>query len=321
MNNSKNVPGLQQESQQGRVLSVTRRYVDLIGPANLQVQGKVGPRDLELCVGDLVNFSSQNGEIVVHSLLPRFNLLKRSYFNKTRFLCSNLDHVYLITAPLPLFNPTMIDRVICAISAEGINYTLVINKNDLEQELINTEKLISVYRSLGMKVITCNTLSKTGLSELESSLVTRAGSVIALVGVSGVGKSSIIKALYPELSLRIKDVSLKTGQGRQTTSQSYAYAVSGPPGILRNAGNLDPYFLIDLPGIQNYGVTHLSPDQIRSLMPELAALQTQCRFNDCWHEDEPDCAVKRSIDLGNISSSRFNSYLDMLRETREATRF
>jgi len=219
--------------------------------------------------------------------------------------------LYVVTAVIPLFNTVFVDRVLAVAHLEEIQATLILNKTDLGTE--DTAPLIDIYERLEIPIFYTSAKHDHGLDEIRSQLETPALSIVALAGVSGVGKSTILNKLVPEAERKTAEVSRKTGKGRQTTSQSVGY--------LYNRNETPDLLIIDLPGVQNFGVTNLSPRQAAEGFPEFAEKMAQCEYHDCTHTAEPNCAVKDAVDARELSASRYYSYLHMLDEIDEAKEY
>lgn len=290
-----------------RVSSTSRRHVEIIIDEHQSVLAKKSSRHLEPCVGDLVSFYLEDGEYVVDSIEERTNCLSRSYGKKTKRLATNLDLILILTAPEPLFNAVFIDRVLAAASCEGIPCALIANKADLKESFEKTKSKFLLYQNLSLPLYQISAKEKLNLKSIKTLLELPEHSCIAITGVSGVGKSSLLNALIPEAAAQTNEVSLQ-GQGKQTTSQSFGYLYP------RETQDL---LLIDLPGIQNFGVCHLSEEQIRAAFTEFSSLDPTCKFANCKHINEPDCAVLVGIKEGKIEKSRYQSYRNMLEELEE----
>ena len=173
------------ETKTGIVTAVTRRYIDVFVEAAHVLRGKVSSKVTKACPGDSVQYEKRGKDIIVDEILPRKNLLRRSYGKATKLLAANIDHAFIITAPTPLFNTTAIDRVICAAAAEGIPCTLVVNKNDLEEDTVQTKDLIESYKDAGIGILSTNCIEDSGLQSLRDELQHIELSSVVFAGVSG----------------------------------------------------------------------------------------------------------------------------------------
>jgi len=294
--------------QHGLVISATRRHVTLlVGTERRRVRGRLSSHARDVTVGDTVALSEEKGEAFVESILPHRNCLSRAYREKKKKLAANLDRVFIVTAAMPLFNPVFVDRTIAVAETEEIPCTLIVNKTDLDLE--DTMPLIETYAEIRIPILFTSARSGEGLDEVEAALRDPALNTVALVGVSGVGKSSLLNHLVPEAARATGEVS-RTGQGRQTTTQSHGYLYPRP--------GLPELLIIDLPGIQKFGVTHLTPRQVAYAFVEFREPARVCQFADCSHTAEEQCGVKAKFEEGLISASRYYSYLDMLEEIEAA---
>jgi len=292
----------------GRILRTSRRFVQILDRSGAIIEATVSSKALDVTVGDAVEFESKGVETVVVKLIPARNSLARSYRNEVWRIAANLDHLFIVASVFPLFNNTFIDKVLLVAALQSIPVTLILNKNDLD--LSATREALLVYETLGVPVLFTSAKEGSGIDELRTVLGTESLRIAALTGVSGVGKSSLLNQLIPQASTRTGEVSARTGQGRQTTTQAVAY--------LYPAGRIEPLLLIDLPGMQNFGVNHLRPNEISYGFIEIAEHAARCEFSNCRHLAEPRCAVKDALESGAIAPSRYESYLRILTEVEEA---
>lgn len=297
---------------QGVVLSVTRRHISICDQDETIHLGKAAKRELEPIVGDNVEFEFKRGAAVIQSILPRQNNLRRCYFGKEKSLATNLDLLLILAAPPPLWNPTFIDRAYAAALSEHIPCALILNKSDLDPNLVEHEPHIKSYQSMQVPVFSISAKHGDGIEQLTVFLENQQLHAIALTGVSGVGKSTLLNRLIPDALHRTQTVSEKTGQGRQTTSQSFAYLYPNQK---------DQKLLIDLPGIQNYGISHLDLNDLLRSFLDLQHFAQHCRFVNCTHRAEQECAVKTAVETGQIAKSRFDSYLQMRQEIEESNSY
>jgi ribosome biogenesis GTPase / thiamine phosphate phosphatase len=260
--------------------------IDCIIPPEVAVR-----QQSALAVGDRVQLDENRA---VKAVLPRRTVLSRPDPNnphRQRLIAANLDIViHVVSVKAPPLRPRLIDRFFIAIQRGGAQPLLCVNKIDLmtdERELAQLEP----YREL-MPVVLCSTKSGEGLDALRMAVQ---GKTCALVGHSGVGKSSILNALDRRLELATADVH-KGGTGRHTTTASTLFDLGGGT------------YLIDTPGIREFGLWDLQRDTLRDYFPEFAEAAEWCRFNDCSHLHEPDCEVKRRVERGEISRARYETY-------------
>lgn len=295
----------------GLVLRVSRRNASvLVGHTDTRTM-KVGNKIKNLTVGDHVTFFEDHGMFYISDVSDRKNILSRTYRKRSKEIAANVDLICIIAAMQPLFNTHFVDRCIMLATLEDIPCLLVVNKDDLGQA--ETEDELKTYRSLGCQIITTNTIHEGGLDPLRVRLEQTDLEVVVLLGVSGVGKSSIFNQLVPHAEQQVGEVSVKTGQGTQTTSQSVGYLYASNPS--------NHLLLVDLPGIQHFGVSDVDKSQVRLGFDEFVEASTHCEYSDCYHLAEPHCGVKSALEAGTISLSRYQSYLSILEEIESAREY
>lgn len=292
----------------GMVLSVSRRFVSLRTAGGEILNGTAAAKALDVAVGDRVKFHYRNGFPFITEGVASSRCLFRSYRGKKKKMGANIDCLFLITAADETFNVSSIDRILLAAFDQEIPVTLVVNKSDLGAEPL--EPIIEVYRENGVPVISCSAKTGRAISELRLLLDAPDVSVAALSGVSGVGKSSILNALLPAADCKIGDVSWKTGQGRQTTTQ--------PQGYMYPSLENQRVLVVDYPGIQFFGISHIDESVVRASFFEFARYHSACQFIGCTHTHEVTCGVKDAMDDDLIAHWRYDSYVNMLREVRDA---
>jgi ribosome biogenesis GTPase len=253
-----------------------------------------------LAVGDRVVIE-QEGEVwQVKSVLPRRTVLARPdplHKHVQRLIAANVDVViHVVSLKSPPLRPRLIDRYLIAIQRGGAQPVICINKVDLlspEERDAELPKL-APYLDLRVPVIGCSSKTGEGLEQLRKEVD---GKMAALVGHSGVGKSSILNALDESLQLATNTLHRKRSTGRHTTTSSTLYDFGGGT------------FLIDTPGIREFGLWDLDRDSLRDYFPEFDEPNESCRFTDCTHVHEPDCQVKALVESGELNLARYETYV------------
>lgn len=265
-------------------------------------------RKSEIVVGDHVRVRKDENGLFIEEVLERRNLLFRSYQGRSKRLAANLDRLFVVTGSGALFNTIAIDRALTAAHCANIPAALILNKIDLAdaEDLQKAE----VYQNCGIEVIETNAKANESLVVLKEVLAQPALKTFALSGISGVGKSTLLNALVPSANLKTSSVSERSGQGTQTTSSArgFLYPRTEKPDAI----------LFDLPGIQFFGVSHLTTVEIAQAFPEFIERAGECRFLDCKHISEPECKVRAALESGEIAQFRYQSYLSMLDELDKA---
>lgn len=221
-----------------------------------------------------------------------------------KVLAANLDRVFVVVSLRePPANLDLIDRLLVLVESSGMHPVLVLNKIDLPGARETAGELVDLYEAIGYEVLVVSAVSREGLDALGEELCH--GSA-ALIGPSGVGKSSLLNALDPTLDLRTGELSGKGGTGRHTTVSS------------RMIGLQCGGFVADTPGFSDVALWSVDPDEVASCLPEFEAEAGPCRFRMCTHVLEPDCGVREAVDEGRIPGSRYESYLKLREEAVEA---
>lgn len=260
----------------------------------------------EITCGDQVIWqagSEQSGVIV--ALLERRSLLCRPDFqNRMKLIAANIDQIFIVSAPQPQFSTGLVDRYLVAAEHFGFAPIIVINKADLigDQDKVLIEDACALYQRLGYPVIYTSAHREDGLEELIAQLRNHTS---IFVGHSGVGKSSLVQALLPDISIRIGALSESSGKGTHTTTVSRLYH-------LPSGGDI-----IDSPGIREFGLWQITPDQVTQGFIEFKPLLGQCRFRNCSHHHEPGCALRGAVEQGIISPQRLESYFRILESLTE----
>ena len=260
-----------------------------------------------LAVGDKVFFTTEpkkeaNG--IITSIETRKNYIIRKSVNlskQTHIIAANIDQVFLmITLKNPKTFPAFIDRFLVTALAYEINVVLLFNKIDIynKLELRTMRDLKGVYQKIGYE---CHELVATDSKNIEIIYSKMKGKVSMFCGHSGVGKSTLVNAISPSLDLKTGRVSQQNQQGQHTTTFAEMF-------------DLGASRIIDTPGIKGFGIVGIKPEELSGYFMEFAILKGGCKFNNCLHTSEPDCAIKEAIEQGEISASRYKSYLQLLEE-------
>jgi len=242
---------------------------------------------------------------VVVAVEPRQSLLEKpDADNQIKPVAANINQILVVAAPPPALDIDLINSYLVAAEITGIQPVLVFNKIDLLDDL-NLDKLknrLKPYSDIGYTVIYSSCTLSQGLEDLVDHLKDKTS---ILVGQSGVGKSSLIQELLPKEELRVGALSESSGLGRHTTTATRLYHF--PAG-----GDL-----IDSPGVRSFRLGHVSKNQLTNGFIEFRPYLGQCKFSDCLHKVEPDCAIREAIENGNISQERYDSYQRMLTSQKD----
>lgn len=257
-----------------------------------------------IAVGDEVAFSTAaDGTSIVEEVLPRRSALSRPDPRNpeiARVIAANIDSVVVVASVVsPSLEPNLIDRFLLAIEHSGAEPIICLNKIDLIEEGEGEGgelAKIDPYRQIGLTVAVCSAVTGSGIDQLCQLLE---GKICVFVGHSGVGKSSLLNVLDPELQLATRPVR-SDGKGRHVTTRSAMYEL---PGGFR---------IIDTPGIREFGLWKMAPEQLRWYFPEFEPYAPECKFGDCSHTHEPDCAVVQAVEAEEIPAARYRSYLRIL---------
>ncbi len=254
-----------------------------------------GRRNIELSVaGDQVIFqTTDNGEGVVTALLPRDNFLTRSQ----KLIAANIDELWLVVAIEPHYQFELIDRYLVVAENADLPINIVVNKIELSDNFDQVKYDFSMYESAGYNVSYLSVKAQTNVAEFKSQLKHKTH---IFLGQSGVGKSSLINELIPDLNLRVNEISTKSKLGKHTTTNTTLYHI--PSG-----GDL-----IDSPGIREFQLDELTDKEILSGFREFKPFIGQCKFRNCAHINEPKCAIKTAVETGDIHSLRYHNYLQLI---------
>lgn len=262
-----------------------------------------------VAIGDRVVVIPQNEENagLITAIDDRKNYIIRKSTNlskQSHIIAANVDMCFLIvTLAYPETSLTFIDRFLASNEAYGVPVTLVFNKVDLldDDGKEDLDAVINLYETIGYPCRRISAKQGIGVEELRKELE---GKIVCLSGNSGVGKSTLINALYPGLDIKTNEISDAYNTGKHTTTFSEMYET-------------DKGYIIDTPGIKGFGTFDMKKEEIGHYFREIFHFSHDCRFNNCTHTHEPHCAVLEALERHDISESRYNSYLSMLDDENE----
>ncbi|HKK07466.1 MAG TPA: ribosome small subunit-dependent GTPase A [Gemmatimonadota bacterium] len=270
---------------------------------------KQGPVD-RVVTGDRVTAELlEDGSARIIERLPRRSRLARRAGGGRglQVIAANLDGVAAVfAAARPEPDLAMLDRLLVLAELSGLAAFIVVNKMDLAGDVAGPDDPLAPFRAArdaGYPLFPTSARTGRGLDALAGTL---SGRVTVMAGPSGTGKSSLLNALVPEAARRVGAVSERTGRGRHTTVNATLVPLGGGG------------YLGDTPGLQVAGLPDPDPSEIGDAFPELVAVAEGCRFADCRHRSEPECAVRRAVERGDVARSRYDAYLGLLREAEEA---
>jgi len=260
-----------------------------------------------IAVGDHVDFEleTKNDNVtgVINRIHERKNYIVRKSVKlskQTHIIASNIDQVFLlITIDNPPTFTSFIDRFLVTAEAYSIKTILLFNKIDSydEDTLLEVKYLAALYRKIGYECIGISATTGKNIDKVKHLMENK---VSMFAGHSGVGKSTLVNAIEPNLDLKTKEISMQHQQGQHTTTFAEMFDLSFDAKI------------IDTPGIKGFGVVDMDQEEVGDYFPEFFALKQDCKFNNCLHLKEPKCAVKTALDNGEVAYSRYKSYLQIL---------
>lgn len=251
-------------------------------------------RKTNILVGDEVEYDTDKGsEAVITHVYPRKNSLHRPP-------AANIDQLVLVSAiRTPDYNRCLLDKMVVLAEAAGIEPVVVISKADLAEE--EAEEAAAYYRKAGYQALPISLVKDENIDRLEETLK---GPVVAVSGPSGAGKSSLLNRILGRSRFLAGEVSRQTGRGKTTTRHAEL--------VLCDKG----YFVMDTPGYTFLELQGIEPIELASLFKDFRPYMGQCRFNNCIHDREPDCAVRKALEEGNIQEGRYESYIQILEELK-----
>ena len=286
------------DKQRGRIIRSLSGFYDVQLPEGVVTcrgRGILRKEQITPLTGDLVEITLEGGKGMVETVLPRSNSFIRP-------AVANVDALVLFAANVnPVTEPFLIDRVAAIAGDQNVPCILCVNKSDLDP----AEQLQEIYRKAGFPVICTSAKTGQGIEELRQALK---GRLTAFTGNSGVGKSSILNCLCPELTLATGEVSEKLGRGRHTTRHVELYCLG------------DDTYVMDTPGFSSFDTDQMDvilKENLQYSFPDFAPCLGRCQFADCTHRSEPGCAVRARVEAGQICASRYDSYLRLYEKSAQ----
>ncbi len=259
----------------------------------------------DVAVGDIVNLTlTSPNQGVIESIAERKSLLYRSDQYKSKLLAANVTQLFIVVATEPGFTDDLISRALVAAEAAGVAVSIVLNKIDVTESLDRTRQRLAPYAGLGYPVIEVSARAAP-----EATCATLApllsGQSTILIGQSGMGKSSLINLLVPDADIAVREISAALDTGKHTTTFTRLYKIDADTAI------------IDSPGFQEFGLYQLSEGMLERAFPEFAPYLGHCKFYNCHHIREPECAVRTALQEGKIAPMRHALYLQLLHEASQ----
>lgn len=261
-----------------------------------------------IAVGDVVMLDEERdeeGKMTINDFENRSNYIVRKSTNLSKqmqILAANVDRAYLVvTLRSPVTQLAFIDRFLVAAESFRIPVTILFNKIDLysDKDLLEVDRLIEMYTQIGYP---CHKIKAEDPSTVQFLIEEIKGKQVIISGHSGVGKSTLVNSIDPELDLRTGEISQAHLQGQHTTTFAEMHKLS--------SGG----YIIDTPGIRAFGIVDLEKEHLSHYFPEMRSLIGACKFHNCLHMNEPKCAVKEAVENGEIETSRYNTYLQLMNE-------
>lgn len=282
----------------GRIMKALSGFYYVQTPERLvecKARGRFRKEGISPLVGDWVTITMERGKGMIEQILPRANSFVRP-------AVANLDYlVLLVSQSIPVTEPFLIDRVTAIAGNQNVPVIICVNKSDLQSE----GSLAQIYSHAGYDVVTTSAVTGAGVEQLKA-LIT--GKTVAFTGNSGVGKSSILNRLAPDLHVLTGEVSERLGRGRHTTRHIELFALP------------DGTFVADTPGFSSFDTDQMEvvlKENLQYAFPDFAPYLGKCRFHDCAHLKEPGCAVTDALLQGLLEPTRYESYVKLYEKAKE----
>jgi ribosome biogenesis GTPase len=290
----------------GRIVAAFGRHYEVALDDGRLVNGIPRGKKSPYACGDRVSLGplhDSEAQILAHA--PRTSLLYRSDQWKQKMIAANATQIVLVVATEPGFSDELISRALVAVRHEHMRAVIVLNKCDLTAALPAARAQLAPYAAIGVPVV-----ELSALNDAAALAPWLAGQISVLVGQSGMGKSTLTNALVPGAAAATREISTALDSGKHTTTHARLYALPTGDGEL-----------IDSPGLQEFGLAHLTRGEIELGFAEFVDHLGHCRFRDCRHENEPDCAIKAAVAAGRIDARRLAHFVTIANEGERAKQF
>ena len=282
-----------------------RHYLALINVDGRRIQCVTRGKKSDIAVGDRIHVQMTSADQgVIESVGERATLLYRSDQYKAKLLAANVTQLFIVVATEPGFADDLVSRALVAAEAAGVRAHLVLNKTDVTALLDKTRERLRPYTGLGypLHAVSARTAPEETVALLSPLL---AGESTILIGQSGMGKSSLINLLVPDADIAVREISAALDTGKHTTTFTRLYAIDAATSI------------IDSPGFQEFGLYQLSEGMLERAFPEFAPYLGHCKYYNCHHANEPECAIRGAVTSGAITPMRHALYLQLKHESAQ----
>lgn len=288
----------------GTVIAAHGRHY-LVQADDKKLQCVTRGKKSDVAVGDIVKLKlTSNNQGVIEEITERKTLLYRSDQYKSKLLAANVTQLFIVVATEPGFTDDLVSRALVAAEAAGVTVHIILNKIDVVASLEKTRKRVALYASLGYPV---HEVSATAQPEatVATLLPLLTGQSTILIGQSGMGKSSIINLIIPDADIAVREISAALDTGKHTTTFTRLYTVD------------EETTIIDSPGFQEFGLYQLTEGMLERAFPEFSQHLGKCKFYNCHHSNEPECAIRTAVAAGEIAAMRHALYLQLLHESSQ----